>query len=67
MKKREKGKGRQGETGTWREWEGVHNNIEGQQGSLCSDALFKSENPLRRAFKCRRFVIPLNTVRCRRY
>lgn len=39
----------------------------GQQGSLCSDALFKSENPPRRAFKCRRFVIPLNTARCRRY
>lgn len=45
----------------------VHNNTEGQQGTPRSDALFKSENPPRRAFKCPRFVIPLNTVRCRRY
>ena len=66
-KENERGERLQGKTGTWREWREFIITSRGQQGSLCSDALFKSENPPRRAFKCCRFVIPLNTARCRRY
>lgn len=66
-KENERGERLQGKTGTWREWREFIITSRGQQGSLRSDALFKSENPPRRVFKCCRFVIPLNTARCRRY
>lgn len=61
----ERGERLEKKTGTWREWREFIITSKGQQGFLYSDALFKSENPPRRAFKCRRFVIPLNTARCR--